>query len=697
MSKVFSQDSYIAIIGNPNCGKTTIFNELTGLRQKVGNYPGVTVEKKEGTVLFKDAREITVLDLPGTYSLSANSPDEKVATDILLDRLAGVQRPDGIICIVDASNLERNLYLVSQIIDQRYPLIIALNMVDVAEHNGIHVDSEALAKTLGVSVISTIGSKRVGIAELKTAIGNGFSISPEARKWKLPEPVYEEHRELINLLLTHTHMKEDAAFHEATMLLSSPRSLTEFQGPIAQPVLDHVVQDYERLRQLGFDRHSVFVESRYQWIKTICDKVISNGQKKTDYTDRIDAIVTHKFWGYIIFFALMTLMFQSIFTWATVPMDFISGGFDWLSGQFSSIIPQGDLHDLIVFGAISGAGAVVVFLPQILLLFLFLGILEDTGYMARAAFIMDRAMNKVGLHGKSFIPILSSFACAIPGIMATRTIENPRDRLVTMLVAPLASCSARLPVYSLLIAAFIPSTLIFGFWNLQGIVMVSMYLLGIVMALLMALLFKRTILKGKTPDFIMELPPYRLPSLKSVVLQMWERSVLFLKRAGTIILGVSIILWFLATYPKTNSDNPSEKLAHSFVGQAGHVIEPLIRPLGFDWKIGIGILTSLLQREVFVSTVSTIYNIQSGDDNSVSLRDQMQKDIDPSTGLPKFTILTAICVMVYYVLAMQCMSTLAVMRRETNGWKWPMFQLGYMTVLAYVVTFIVYHIGLYFV
>jgi ferrous iron transport protein B len=697
MSKIVSQDSYIAIIGNPNCGKTTIFNELTGLRQKVGNYPGVTVEKKEGTVLFKNGREITVLDLPGTYSLSANSPDEKVATDILLDRLAGVQRPDGIICIVDANNLERNLYLVSQIIDQRYPLIIALNMVDVAEHNGIHVNSEALAKTLGVCVIPTIGSKRIGIAELKTAIANGFSISPEARKWKLPEPVYEQHRELINLLLTHNHMKEDAAFHEATMLLSSPRSLKEFQGSIAQPVLDHVAQDYERLRQLGFDRHSVFVESRYQWIKTICNKVISNGQKKTDYTDRIDAIVTHKFWGYVIFFALMTFMFQSIFTWATVPMDFISGGFDWLGGQVSTIIPQGDLHDLIVYGAISGAGAVVVFLPQILLLFLFLGVLEDTGYMARAAFIMDRVMNKVGLHGKSFIPILSSFACAIPGIMATRTIENPRDRLVTMLVAPLASCSARLPVYSLLIAAFIPGTLIFGFWNLQGIVMVSMYLLGIVMALLMALLFKRTILKGKTPDFIMELPPYRLPSLKSVVLQMWERSVLFLKRAGTIILGVSIILWFLATYPKTNSGSPSEKLAHSFVGQAGHMIEPVIRPLGFDWKIGIGILSSLLQREVFVSTVSTIYNIQSGDNNSVSLRDQMQKDKDTSTGLPKFTVLTAICVMVYYVLAMQCMSTLAVMRRETNGWKWPMFQLGYMTVLAYVVTFIVYHIGLYFV
>ena len=693
MSNSLSQHPSIAIIGNPNCGKTTIFNELTGLRQKVGNYPGVTVEKKEGTILFNDGKEITVLDLPGTYSLSANSPDEKVATDILLGKLAGVHRPEGIICIVDASNLERSLYLVSQIIDQRYPILIVLNMVDIAERNGIQIKSEVLAKTLGVRVIPTIGSKRSGIADLKAAIVNGFSISPEARKWKLPEPVGEEHGELINLLRIHNHTKEDDAFHVAAMLLSSPRPLKEFQGIIAQPVLDRAAQDYNRLRELGFDRHSVFVESRYRWIKKICGEAVSHGPKKTDYTDKIDAIVTHKFWGYVIFFVLMTLMFQSIFTWATIPMEMIGSGFYWLGGQVGTIIPQGDLHDLIVFGALNGAGAVVVFLPQILLLFLFLGILEDTGYMARAAFIMDRLMNKVGLHGKSFIPILSSFACAIPGIMAARTIGNHRDRLVTMLVAPLASCSARLPVYSLLIAAFIPGTLIFGFWNLQGIVMVSMYLLGIFTALVMAWLFKKTILRGRTPDFILELPPYRLPSFKSLLLQMWERALLFLRRAGTIILGASLVLWFLATYPKTDSAAPSERLAHSFVGQAGHIIEPLIRPLGFDWKIGIGILTSLLQREVFVSTVSTIYNIQGGNGNSVSLRAQMQKDVDPSTGLSKFNVLTAICVMVYYVLAMQCMSTLAVMRRETNGWKWPLFQLGYMTTLAYAVTFAVYRIG----
>ncbi|HCV43419.1 MAG TPA: ferrous iron transport protein B, partial [Bacteroidetes bacterium] len=336
------------------------------------------------------------------------------------------------------------------------------------------------------------------------------------------------------------------------------------------------------------------------------------------------------------------------------------------------------------------------FLPQILLLFLFLGVLEDSGYMARAAFIMDRLMSKVGLHGKSFIPLLSSFACAIPGIMATRTIENPKDRLVTMLVAPLMSCSARLPVYTLLIAAFIPNTSVLGIFSLAGVTLLSMYLLGLVAALTMAWLFKKTLLKSGTPIFIMELPPYRLPSLTSLLMQMWERSVLFLKNAGTIILGVSIVLWFLASYPRLENGTPSQQLEQSFAGKAGKVIEPLIKPLGFDWKIGIGLVSSLLQREVFVSTIGTIYNIQdkNSENGSVSLHKQMRDDRDPLTGTPTFTVLTGICLMIYYVLAMQCMSTVAVMRRETNGWKWPLFQIGYMTVLAYSVTFVVYRVGL---
>lgn len=685
----------IAIIGNPNSGKTTLFNALTGLRQKVGNYPGVTVEKKEGKIFLNTGEEISILDLPGTYSLTANSPDEKIATDVLLGRVPNIPLPDLIICVVDASNLERNLYLVSQIIDHHFAIIVALNMMDVAEQEGVKINIPALSKELGVPVVRTVASKNIGVQELRTALSSEIHTSTQLRQWILPKKVKEEHAEL-QLMLQATHqLREPVAFHEAISLLASPYEIYEHKDRYAPEILSHLQKDYEKLDFLGFDRHSVFVEARYQWIKKVCDaSVISSQRSSISFSDRIDRVVTHRVGGFVIFFAIMTLMFQTIFTWANLPMELISEGFAWLGIQVGKIIPPGDLHDLIINGAIGGVGAVVAFLPQILFLFLFLGLLEDTGYMSRAAFIMDRVMSKVGLHGKSFIPMLSSFACAIPGIMATRTIESPKDRLVTMLVAPLMSCSARLPVYALMIAVFIPHHYVFGFISLPGLVLVSMYLLGLFTALIMAWLFKKTILKSETPPFIMELPPYKVPSLKSTLLHMWERSRLFLKRAGTIILGVSIVLWFLATYPKLENGTPAEKLSHSFVGKAGHAIAPVIKPLGFDWKIGIGLLTSLLQREVFVATMGTIYNIENSSDHTLSLREQMQHDIDPATGLPTFSILTAICVMVYYVLSLQCMSTIAVVRRESNGWRWPAFQFLYMTTLAYVVTFLVYRIGL---
>lgn len=689
----------IAIIGNPNCGKTTLFNALTGLRQKVGNYPGVTVEKKIGKILLNDGIEISLLDLPGTYSLSANSPDEKVATDVLLGKLSDTPLPDAVICVIDASNLERNLYLLSQIIDQHFPVVVALNMIDVAERDGITIDVKKLSIALGVTIIPTVGSKNIGVRELLSALHTTLRKSEKARQWQLPEQIESEHNELMNLLIHNEKMNERTAFFEAQSLLSTTQDINSFNGIYSNDVLSHLKNDHATLDSLGFDRFSIFVESRYQWIKQVCEECVTTKTKESDFTlsDKIDAVVTHKFWGFIIFFSMMAIIFQTIFTWANLPMELIGNGFEWLGNQVGNIIPPGDLHGLIVNGAIGGVGAVVTFLPQILLLFLFLGLLEDTGYMARAAFIMDRLMGKVGLHGKSFIPLLSSFACAIPGIMATRTIESPKDRLVTMLVAPLMSCSARMPVYALMIAAFIPNQTILGVFSLAGLVLVSMYLLGLTMALLMAFIFKKTLLKGQSPAFIMELPPYRMPSLKNTLVHMWERSRLFLKRAGTIILGVSIVLWFLATYPKLEEGTPSEKLAHSFVGQVGHLIEPTIAPLGFDWKIGIGIISSLLQREVFVSTMGTIYNIENAEEESLSLREQIQKEIDPVTGLPKFTALTAICLMVYYVLAMQCLSTIAVMRRETNGWKWPAFQFGYMTILAYVGTFITYRVGLWII
>jgi ferrous iron transport protein B len=685
-----------AIIGNPNSGKTALFNALTGMRQKVANYPGVTVEKKEGKVVLDDGKDIVLLDLPGVYSLTPHSPDEKIATDVLLGRLDHTPPPDMVICVVDASNLERNLYLISQIIDCEIPIVVALNMVDVAEQDGILVDPEKLASLLGVKVIPTVATQGIGIRELKQAIAERVMPSLKSRQWALAEPMRSELNELKGLLLDRQNLSELEAFHESIQLLSSPNVLEEHRGRFHPEILAHVQQDHRRLDALGIDRLSSIVEARYDWIQRVCGIAVEKSPRmNVSVTDKIDKILTHKIWGIVIFLFLMTLMFQAIFTWATAPMDLIGQGFNAFGNMVASIMPPGDLRDLIINGALAGVGAVVTFLPQIIFLFLYIGILEDTGYMARAAFIMDRVMSKVGLHGKSFIPMLSSFACAIPGIMATRTIESKKDRLVTILVAPLVSCSARLPIYVLMIGAFIPSKTVLGILNLAGLTLVSLYLLGLIATLGSAWLFKKTLLKSETPTFIMELPPYKMPSMRSVILQMWNRSMQFLKRAGTIILGVSIILWFLATYPKLGHGTPSDQLKHSFAGQAGRLMEPLIKPLGFDWKIGLGLVGSLLQREVFVSTMGTIYGIKdaNGSPGNATLRERLQQDVDPVTGHHTFTTLTAICLMIYYVLAMQCMSTVAIVRRETNGWKWPAFQFAYMTGLAYAVTFVVYHVG----
>jgi ferrous iron transport protein B len=687
----------IAVIGNPNCGKTTLFNALTGLRQKVGNYPGVTVEKKEGRIHNDDGAEIILVDLPGTYSLTPGSPDEQIAVDILLGGSQHLPTPNLVICVVDASNIERNLYLVTQLIDRQIPIVVALNMIDVAERGGVHIDSQALAQELGVPVVPTVATSDVGIDYLRDAIKRQPPPSRRTRSWKLPQVVEEELDELIELLRQHQNLTTVGALNEAIKLLSSNNgSLSDSNLP--PQVRGHVRKDRERLDFLEIDRESVFVESRYDWIREICLRSVKKvATKPPSLSDKLEHILVHKVWGYIIFLGLMGTMFHSIFSWATVPMEWITTSFLWAGHEIATHLPPGDLRDLLIDGALSGVAAVVTFLPQILFLFLFLGLLEDTGYMARAAFIMDRLMGKVGLQGKSFVPLLSSFACAIPGIMATRTIESSRERLTTMLVAPLMSCSARLPVYTLLIGAFVPSTHVLGFVSLPGLVLFSLYLIGVIGALLVAWILKKTLLKGAPSTFIMELPPYRMPSVRSILVRLWERSTIFLREAGTFILGVSIVLWFLATYPRLENASPSDQLKQSFAGRAGHLIEPLIKPLGFDWKIGIGLIGSILQREVFVSTMGTIYNIQNADQNegNVSLQAQLQRDRDPTTGRATFSILTAICLMVYYVFAMQCLSTVAVMRRETNGWKWPMFQVGYMTVLAYGATFSVYHIGLF--
>lgn len=686
----------IAIIGNPNSGKTSIFNALTGMRQKVGNYPGVTVEKKVGSLSFVDGTEALLVDLPGTYSLSASSPDEKIATDVLLGKLHGTTPPELVICVLDAANLERNLYLFSQIIDHHIPVVVALNMVDIAERDGVKINVEKLSQELGVPVVPTVGSRGIGIEALRGIISGQISVSPRVREWRLPDALNKEWNALTHQLRDRYRLSEATAWNEAIALLTSPDILADRADRYDPDFLKSIRKNHEKMTFLGIDPQSVIVEARYDWIKNVCEKSLISGNGSTGTeSDKIDRILTHKVWGYVIFLGLMAVVFQTIFSWATAPMEFIASGFEMLGSSVKSAMPPGDLRNLIVNGALPGVGAVVMFLPQILFLFFFLGLLEDTGYMARAAFIMDKLMGKVGLHGKSFIPLLSSFACAIPGIMATRTIDSRKDRLVTMLVAPLIGCSARLPVYTLLIAAFIPQEQLLGIFSLPGLTLIGLYLLGLGMALAFAWIFKKTLLKGEVPTFIMELPPYKMPSLKSVLIQMWERSYVFLRKAGTIILGVSIILWFLASYPKLEGSSSAVQLEQSFAGRAGHLIEPLIAPLGFDWKIGIGLIGSLLQREVFVSTMGTIYNVKNADDETgtVSLRDQMRADINPETGEPVFTTLTALCLLVYYVLAMQCMSTLAVVRRETNSWKWPLFQLAYMTGLAYSVTLAVNVVG----
>jgi ferrous iron transport protein B len=687
----------IALVGNPNTGKSTVFNALTGMRQKVSNYPGVTVEKKEGRFVTADGSESIVVDLPGTYSLTPHSPDETVSIDLLLGRRDDAAPPAIAVCVVDASNLERNLYFAGQLIDYGIPVIVALNMMDVARALGITINHRKLSSDLGVQVIPMTASKALGVEELKEALMREPLSTAQPHQLSLPEPVVRECEELASLLRKRGRSPEAAAYREAMELLTSPAALLDRTDRYDPDLIAHVKKDHQKLEFLGIDRESVLVNSRYAWARQIAAGVTERAFAPGMTTsDRIDRIVTHKVWGLLIFLAVMALVFQSIFSWTALPMEWISQGFDRLGHSLAAKLPPGDLRALLIDGALAGVSSVVTFLPQILCLFFFLGILEDTGYMARAAYMMDRMMSRVGLHGKAFIPLLSSFACAIPGIMATRTIDNQKDRLATMLVAPLMSCSARLPVYTLLIGAFIPAVKIFGILSLPAMVLFGLYVFGIVAALAVALLFKKTLLKGSSPGLVIELPPYKMPSLRAILLHMWERCEVFLKNAGTIILAASIVLWFLATYPRLPGGTPAEQLQHSFAGRMGRVIEPVIQPLGFNWKIGIGLVTSLLQREVFVSTMGTIYNIQ--DDNgegSISLRAHMQQDRDPVSGAPTFTVLTAVCLMVYYVLAMQCLSTVAVMRRETNGWKWPLFQIGYMSLLAYSVTLLVHSAGVW--
>lgn len=594
----------VAVAGNPNAGKSALFNALTGARQKVGNYPGVTVERKSGRLMLADGRPVEVVDLPGAYSLDPASPDEAVTRDVLVGRQEGERQPDALVIVLDASNLDNHLRFALQLIELGLPTIVALNMVDLAKRDGLELDPSRLSSELGVPVIETVAVRRRGIGELQAALDD---------------------------------------------MLSAP-----FCG-----VHEHVKSDLINLQRRA---------------REIATKAVVSETPVRRWTHRLDAVLLHPVLGPLILALIMFVMFQAVFAWSEAPKSWIEDGVAWVGAQASGALPAGLLRSLVVDGAIAGVGAVVTFLPQILILFLFILLLEGTGYMVRAAFLMDRLMHGVGLSGRAFIPLLSSFACAVPGIMATRTIEDPKDRLTTILVAPLMTCSARLPVYTLIIAAFIPNTRVAWGVGLQGLVMFGLYIAGITGALLAAFVLRRGVLKGSGGGFMMELPKYQWPSAKDVAIGLLTRAQIFLKRAGTIILGTTIILWALASIPQAG---PGQKQSDvSIAGKIGQGIETVVRPIGFNHDISMALLPAMAAREVAVSSIATVYSIDSSDENAgaTKLEDQLQH---------RWSLATALAFLAWFVFAPQCISTIAVTRRETNGWKWPLFMISYLFVLAY--------------
>ncbi|MFQ5429567.1 MAG: ferrous iron transport protein B [Phycisphaerae bacterium] len=706
----------IAVAGNPNSGKTSIFNQLTGLRHRVGNYPGVTVEKREGT--FNEAG-VVLLDLPGTYSLSARSPDEEIARDVLLGRVRGTQRPDAVLLVIDASNLERNLYLASQLLDFGTPVVIACNMMDVAEQHGVEVDCDALSQELGVPVVPTVAREGRGIPRLREVLNAMPPRAPRPRCWKLSE-AFE-----TALARTMTVMSRCGAIPEAAVGAGSLLWLMDYLSGEARSrasadrfLAQLSEEDAAELRAAAAalaatepDPAAAAIERRYEWISQVVRRVVGRPRPTAGVADRIDRVLTHRIFGLAVFAAVMFLLFLSVFSWAEPLMDLIEAGQHVIAGAAGELLSPGPLRSLVTDGIIEGAGAVIVFFPQICILFLFLSILEDSGYMARAAFLMDRLMGRVGLHGKSFIPLLSSYACAIPGILATRTIENRRDRLTTIMVAPLMSCSARLPVYLIVIGAVFADRT----WMKTG-VMFGLYALGTGTAMLMALVFKKTLFAGPPPAFIMELPPYHLPQPRVILRTVWDRSKLFLTGAGTTIFAACIVVWALSYFPhlkeselstKTRADIArlgaddsqarehliaAEQLRNSLIGRLGRAIEPAIEPLGYDWRLGVGILSSFVAREVFVGTMGITFSIGEADESSLALREKLASAVWPD-GRRVLTPLAGISLMVFYVLACQCISTLAVVRKETRSWRWPALMFAYMTALAYTASLAVYQIG----
>jgi ferrous iron transport protein B len=717
----------VALVGNPNTGKSTLFTALAGVRQRVGNYPGVTVEKKTGYVQH-DGQRFELIDLPGTYSLAPRSPDEMVTVDVLLGRRDNAAPPDVVLSIIDASNLERNLFLVSQVLSLGLPTVVALNMVDLARERRVEIDVAALSKRLGVPVIEVQANRRVGLESLKKALAAACE-SEQSRHNPFPEVFQKHARELTEWLESRQPLPH---FLVERLLLDGDGYLEgELLNGVAAAGSAKLRESREALAAAGYPSPAVEAIARYDWIAKVLDGVARRpDDHQPTASDRIDAVLTHKIWGTLIFVATMALLFSSIFILAVPLMDYIDGAIGSVAEFIEGRMADGALRSLIVDGVIGGVGAVVIFLPQILILFLFIAVLEDCGYMARAAFLMDRLMAGVGLSGKSFIPLLSSFACAVPGIMATRVIENRRDRLATILIAPLMSCSARLPVYVILIGAFVPAQhYLGGLLGLQGLVLLAMYAVGVVVAIAVAWFLKKSLLRGETPPFVLELPSYKVPSIRTVLWRMTERGWAFLARAGTVIFAVTIVIWALAYYPRSDErvaegiaaeraelandpaaleafDDPEhlDRLTaslhqrYSFLGRAGQWIEPVVRPLGWDWRIGAAAIASFPAREVVMGVLGVIYelgpdvDVGAGEDQS-RLQEQLRAARWDDTGEPVYNLPVALSIMVFFALCAQCAATLAVIRRETNSWRWPAFAFAYMTGLAYVGALLTYQIG----
>ena len=693
----------VALIGNPNTGKTSLFNQLTGLNQKVGNYPGVTVDKKQGFCKLSDKNAAIITDLPGTYSINPTSIDESIVLKTLLSA-QGDEKPDVIVVVADVENLKRNLLLFSQIQDIEIPTILALNMADQMQRKGIVIDVNNLEKELQTKVVLISARNNEGINEVKTAIENYETLKTDANFKEISAKIDASYFDELQKVSTCF-----SSYKLWMMLTKKHFSLLSENEKAALNLFDKDVSKQKKYQH----QETIY---RYQKINSILKKTYKvDVSKATDLRSKLDKVFTHKIFGYVFFFGLLLLIFQSIFDWASTPMDLIDGLFANIAEVTKAKLPGGKLTDLLTDGIIPGIGGVIIFIPQIAILFLFIAILEETGYMSRVVFLMDKIMRKFGMSGKSVIPLISGTACAIPAIMATRTISSWKERLITILVTPFTTCSARLPVYAILIALIIPDTKIFGILNLQGLTLLALYVLGFGAAILSAYILHKTLKIKNTSFFVMEMPNYKLPSAKNIIFDVLEKTKAFVFGAGKIILAISIVLWFLASHGPSSFKNveknvtenvvnkqlsaaelsqkiASAKLENSYIGIAGKTIEPLVKPLGYDWKIGIGLIASFAAREVFIGTLATIYSVENDDEDISTIKQKMASEINPNTGEKRFNFATGMSLLLFYAFAMQCMATLAIVKRETKSWKWPMIQLTGMGVLAYLSAFAAYQI-----